>query len=177
MNRTLVPIALFASFILWPVSAAAGQQSAADNPPACSSTTTLDDLVKALDEAVSGPANKDRTCLRQVMLPDARLSPVGRSQDGGFSPHILTVDGWIDAVAKRGSTSFYERQVKVDKQQYGHIAHLWCSYEIRPTPDGEATVRGVNSIQAVFDGTRWRVLAVLWDSETTAATAPDKKAP
>ncbi len=120
-------------------------------------------------------ANKDRACLRQLLLPGARLTPVSKAPDGSFGPHILTVDGWIEAVEKRNTTAFYERQVKVEKQQYGHIAHLWCDYEIRPTPDGNAMMHGVNSIQAVFDGSRWRVLAIFWESETTAGQAPDKK--
>lgn len=111
------------------------------------------------------------------MLPEARLSPVGKQQDGSFGPHLLTVDGWIEAVARRGNEAFYERQIKIDRQEYGQIAHLWCAYEIRRTPDGSATVHGVNSIQAVFDGERWRVLAILWEAETTAGTATEKKRP
>lgn len=111
------------------------------------------------------------------MLPEARLSPITKAADGSFAPHLLTVDGWIEVVAKRGSTPFYERQVKVDKQQYGHVAHLWCAYELRNTPDGQATLSGVNSIQAVNDGTRWRVLSILWEPETTAGGPPDTKTP
>jgi hypothetical protein len=38
----------------------------------CRPATTLDELTKALDDAVSGPGNKDRTCLRDLMLTDAR---------------------------------------------------------------------------------------------------------
>ena len=43
---------------------------------ACPSAKTLDDLVKALDDAVSGPTDKDRTCMRQLLIPEARLIPV-----------------------------------------------------------------------------------------------------
>jgi hypothetical protein len=78
-------------------------------------------------------------------------------------------------VAKRGKQELYERQVKVTKEEYGHMAALWSEYEIRPTPDGKATQHGVNSIQALYDGSRWRVLAVLWETEATAgAAAVDK---
>lgn len=141
-------------------------------PAACPSATTLNELTKALDDAVSGPGNKDRACLRQLMLPDARLSPLSQAPDGKLAPRNLTVDDWISAVAKRGSEEFYERQVKVTTHQYGQIAELWCDYEIRPTPDGAATMHGVNSIQAVYDGTRWRVAAILWETEKTAGEAP-----
>ncbi len=144
---------------------------------ACPSTATLDDLTKALDDAVSGPGNKDRTCLRQILLPDARLSPIRKTEDGAFSPRILTTDDWIAAVAKPGNGAFYERQIKVKAETYGHFAHLWSTYEIRPTPDGKPEMTGINSVQAVFDGTRWRVLSILWEPNTTAGPVPEKYLP
>ncbi len=150
---------------------------AQDGKPACASAATLDELIKSLDDAVSGPGNKDRTCLRQVLLPDARLSPIHKAEDGTFSPRLLTADDWIAAVAKRGSEAFYEVQVKVKSETYGHFAHLWSTYEIRPTPDGKPEMTGINSIQAVFDGTRWRVLSVLWEPNTTAGPVPEKYLP
>ena len=154
----------------------------AQAPPAAASATclpygTLDELIKAIDDAVSGPADKDRACLKALLLPEARLSPVIKAEDGTAAPHILTVDGWIDAVRKRGSAAFYERQVKVSSDVYGHIAHLWSTYEIRPTPDGKAQVRGINSIQAVNDGSRWRVIEILWQAETPSETIPARYLP
>jgi hypothetical protein len=142
----------------------------------CPSSTTLEELTKALDEAVSGPAGKDRTCLRELMLPDARLTPIRKADDGTFAPAILTLDDWINSVAVRGG-EFYERQVKVQSETYGHFAHMWSTYVIRPTPDGKASVIGINSVQAVYDGARWRVLSVLWEPDTTAGPVPEKYLP
>jgi len=144
---------------------------------ACPSTKTLDDLVKALDDAVSGPADKDRTCLRQVLLPDTRLIPVSKGKDGAIAPHILTVDDWITRVKARGHSEFYEVQVKYPSEVYGHIAHLWSTYEIRPTPDGKPEARGINSIQAVFDGNEWKVMQILWQAETPDEPVPQKYLP
>lgn len=144
---------------------------------ACPSTATLDELVKALDAAIGGAANKDRTCLREVLLPEARLSPISKTPQNGFAPRLLTVDDWISAVAKHGSEVFYEVQVKVKTETYGHMAHLWSTYEIRPTPDGKAEVTGINSIQAVYDGSRWRVLSVLWEPSATAGPIPEQYRP
>jgi len=158
------------------------QQLHAQTPPAaasgsCLPSGTLDELIKAIDDAVSGPADKDRACLKALLLPEARLSPLTKATDDSYMPHILTVDGWIEAVGKRGSAAFYERQVKVSSDVYGHIAHLWSTYEIRPTPDGKALVRGINSIQAVNDGNRWRVIEILWEAETSAETIPARYLP
>ncbi len=148
------------------------QSAAAPQPPACPPTATLDQLVTALDDAVSGPATKDRTCMRDVLLPDARLIPVSKLPDGTIAPRILTIDGWIDAVSRRGSEVFYERQIKVKSETYGPIAHLWSTYEVRPTPDGKAEVRGINSIQAIFDGQRWHIISIVWHAETSADAIP-----
>ena len=149
------------------------QTPAAPVAPACPATPTLDKLIAALDNAVGGPANKDRTCMRQLLLPEARLIPV--SATGAV--RVLTLDDWIAAVAKRGSDSFYEVQVKHPSQSYGHIAQLWSTYEIRPTPDGKPEVRGINSIQAVYDGQNWKVLEILWQAETPSTPIPPEYLP
>jgi hypothetical protein len=144
----------------------------------CPTTATLDQLISALDDAVSGPADKDRTCFRQIMLPDARLIPVS-TPSGSTTPahHILTTDDWIAAVRKRGTTPFYEVQVKYSSETFGHIAHLWSTYETRPTPDGKPIARGINSIQAVFDGQQWKILEILWQTENATDQIPAQYLP
>jgi hypothetical protein len=152
-------------------------QAPAPVPAMCSDAATLDELIKALDEAVSGPADKDRSCMRELLLPEARLSPIGKRPDGMYAPHILTLDGWVEAVRKRGHDVLTEHQVKVKVETYGHLAHLWSTYELRLQPDGPPTVRGINSIQAVFDGKRWRVSEILWQAESPDLPIPEKYLP
>src|ERR1700749_4985133 len=78
--------------------------AAAPAPPpivtTCPSAGTLDELVEAIDAAVSGPGNKDRTCFRGLFAPDARLIPIRVGADGAATPRILTVDDWVSLVAK-----------------------------------------------------------------------------
>ena len=150
------------------------QASAA--PATCPSTATLDGLIKATDAAVSGPANKDRTCFRALFLPNARLIPIRVSADGTATPRILAVDDWINAVAKRGSESFTEKQIKVGTETYGHMAHLWSTYETLGS-DGKMMDRGINSIQAIFDGRQWHVLQIIWQAESPTERVPEKYLP
>jgi hypothetical protein len=150
--------------------------------PACPSTATLDQLITAVDAAVSGPGNQDRTCFRALFLPDARLIPIRIAADGTATPRILTVQDWIDAVAKRGSASFIEHQVKVKTETWAHIAHLWSTYETHAAPEAGATEgklmdRGINSIQAVFDGKQWKVIEITWQAEIPADPVPEKYLP
>jgi hypothetical protein len=169
MNRKALPL-LLAALVLAPCLVA---QSPAEPAAACPSTATLDDVIKAIDAAVSGPANKDRTCFRALFLPDARLMPLVKNKDdGSIAPRILTVQGWIDAVAKRGSEGFTEKQVKVKTETWGDEAHLWSTYTTSSQTDGKEMDRGINSIQAIFDGKSWKVISILWQAES-----PDRKLP
>lgn len=149
--------------------AGAAQTGAAPN---CPSTATLDQLPKAIDDAVSGPGNKDRACLRAVLMPEVRLIPVTVSPDGHLKTTVLSVDDYVDRAAKRGDKPFYEHQIKYSTETYGNIAHLWSTYTVTETPDGKPIVRGVNSIEAVKDGTRWRVLEISWQAETPGNPLP-----
>ena len=160
-------------------------QASAAKPPivtVCPSAATLDELIEAIDAAVSGPGNQDRTCFRGLFAPDARLIPIRIGADGTVTPRILTVQDWIDAVAKRGNAVFYERQVKVSAESWDHMAHLWSTYETRTTPDGKppdgkVIDRGINSIQAIFDGKQWHVIQIVWQAQTPANPVPEKYLP
>lgn len=167
----LRPLSLLALVFLF--AAPAGFAQTAPAPAACPATPTLDKLISALDAAVSGPANKDRTCMRQLLLPEARLIPINPA----VSVRVLTIDDWIAAVAKRGSDAFYEVQIRHPSESYGRVAQLWSTYEIRPTPDGKPEGRGINSIQAVYDGQNWKVLEILWQAETPQTPIPAKYLP
>lgn len=149
----------------------------AQTPSACPSTKTVDELIKALDAAVSGPANKDRTCFRQLFTANAQLVPMAKGPDGNPVPRTLNVDGWIAAVAKRGSDVFYEKQIKYSSDVYGHIAHIWSTYETRSTPEGKPIDRGINSIEAVKDGQEWKVEHILWEAERPGEPVPQKYLP
>jgi hypothetical protein len=178
MFRSALFLALSATLFAPALSA---QTPVPDQPqatvPACLAAATLDQLPKALDDAISGPGDRDRTCLRQLMLPDVRLVLMARGADGGVTPRTLSLDDWISAMQRRGPTPLFERQVKVRTETYGGIAHLWNTYEIRPAADAKATSRGINSIQAIFDGQRWRVVEVLWEAEAATEPIPERYLP
>jgi len=173
MIRSALFLVLSAFVVLPAVRAqtpAAGQPAAA---PACLPAATVEQLPKALDDAISGPGDKDRACLRQLMSADVRLVLVSPSAP----PRLLTLDDWIAAMARRGSVAMFEHQVKTRTETFSHIAHLWSTYEIRTTADGAATSRGINSVQAIFDGERWKVIAVLWQPATATDPIPEKYLP
>jgi hypothetical protein len=182
MRRLSVLLALTAALSAPALRAQAPEPKITAAVSACPHTATLDQLITAIDAAVSGPGNQDRTCFRALFLPDARLIPIRIAAGGTATPRILTVQDWIDAVAKRGSAVFYEKQIKVRSESWAHVAHLWSTYETRTTPDGkppEGKVldRGINSIQAIFDGKQWHVIEITWQAEVPADPIPEKYLP
>jgi hypothetical protein len=183
MPRSAVLLAMGVVFLTATLSAqsnpppAAMSRSAGTPSAACLATTTLDELVKAIDNAVSGPANQDRTCFRALFTQDARLIPIRIAADGTATPRILTVQDWIDAVAKRGSAALSEHQIKVRTESWAQLAHLWSTYTTTDTPTGKQLDRGINSIQAVYDGKQWRVIEIVWQAETPAEPVPEKYLP
>ena len=178
MRRLAVILAIAALAFAPALRAQSQEKTAPAQAASCPVPATLDELTKDLYEAVSGPANQDRTCFRTLFLPDARLMPlVKNNDDGSVAPRVLTVNDWIERAAKRGSTAFYEKQVKATTEIYGHEAHLWSTYENGPKPDGKAEVRGINSIQAVFDGKSWKVISIMWQAETPEEPLPSKYLP
>ena len=173
MSRNAVVLALAAALFAALPPALPAQSNAPSTPAAaCPPTATLDQLIVAVDDAVTGPANKDRTCMRQLFLPSVRLIPVNPATG---TMRLLTTDDWIQAVGKRGTDLITEKQIKFQSETFGHIAHLWSTYETYD--NGKMLDRGINSIQAVYDGQNWKVIEILWQAETPTAPIPAQYLP
>jgi hypothetical protein len=182
MRRPTLLIALALALLAPSLRAQAPEPQITAAVPACPSTATLDLLVTAIDAAVTGPANQDRTCFRALFLPEARLIPIKPNKDGTATPTVLTVDDWINLVAKRGKLYLIEKQIKVSTDSWAHVAHLWSTYEThlgsadKPT-EGKLLDRGINSIQAIYDGKQWHVTQIIWQAQTSDDPVPEKYLP
>jgi hypothetical protein len=172
MPRLATVITVLAALTAPVVSAQTSAPTTPSAPASCPPSATLDQLIVALDAAVTGPANKDRTCIRQLLLPQVRLIPVATPT---ATPRLLTVDDWIAAVAKHGDSVVSEKQIKFQSETYGNVAHLWSTYETGI--DGKPFTRGINSIQAVFDGQNWKIVEILWQVESPTTPIPTQYLP
>ena len=56
----------------------------------------------AIDAAISGPADKDRACMKALLLPEARMMFVSLGADGATTYRLETLDDWIARVKARG---------------------------------------------------------------------------
>ena len=140
---------------------------------------SIDAIVAAAYEAISGPAGKKRDWDRErsLFVPGARLIPTaleaGRD-DVDLAPQMLDVEGYIARVEPYfDSNGFYEKEVARRTEQFGQIAHVWSTYESRHAPDdAKPFIRGINSIQLFYDGKRWWIVSIYWQHETSEYPLP-----
>jgi hypothetical protein len=164
---------------LWVLLAAATPSPAATAAPAPAASpgdvASMEAIVAALYDVISGPAGKPRDWarMRSLFLDGARLVPTGIRPDGSVGSRLLAVDDYIERsspfFAKDG---FFERETKHQVERFGHIAHVFSTYESRHAPDAAPFARGVNSIQLVNDGKRWWILTILWENESENVKLP-----
>ena len=138
---------------------------------------SIDAIIAAAYEAISGPAGKKRDWDRERALyyPGARLVPTGKPGDASaLEPQILDIEGFIARVEPYfNENGFYEKEIARRTEQFGRIAHVWSTYESRHDPaDAEPFMRGINSIQLFHDGKRWWILNIYWQQESPAHPIP-----
>ena len=143
--------------------------------------SSIDAIISAAYEVISGPAGKKRDWDRErsLFLPGAGLIPTatvpGRN-DVELTPLILDVDGYIQRVEPIfAENGFYETEIARRTEQFGRIAHVWSTYESRHHPDDpEPFMRGINSIQLFNDGSRWWIVNIYWQHEGETNPLPAK---
>jgi hypothetical protein len=139
---------------------------------------SIDAIIAAVYDVISGPAGKKRDWdrMRSLFVPGARLIPTGPRQAGGYGSRVLTVDEYVERASgffeKEG---FYEREAARRIEQFGEIAHAFSTYESRHAPDDvKPFQRGINSIQLMNDGKRWWVVTIFWQGEDEKTPLPEK---
>ena len=164
---------LFSGAILASALAATALAQAPD--AACALPAEPKAIPAAIDAAITGPADRDRACMKALFIPEARLIVVSIGADGAPSYTILTLDDWIARVKARGHALLEEKQVKFHIQHYGNIVHLWSTYALHS--DGKQVARGINSIQAIKEADGWRVIVIMAQAESATAPLPKEYLP
>ncbi|HYY98047.1 MAG TPA: hypothetical protein VE642_05615, partial [Pyrinomonadaceae bacterium] len=155
-----------------------------------SDVVSIDSIIAAVYDVISGPAGQKRDWerMRSLFVPGARLMPTSPVRPAGAAPdaplkgdepfgtRVLDVEGYI---ARGGpyleEHGFFERESARRTETYGHIAHVWSTYESRnKADDPKPFARGVNSIQLMNDGARWWVVNIFWEQETPRTPLPAK---
>lgn len=150
-----------------------------DSIPADSKdVSSVDAIIGAIYNVISGPAGQKRNWerMRTLFVPDARMMPTGKRPTGEFVRRALRVEDYINTsgpfLEKEG---FFETEIGRRTEQYGNIVHVFSTYESRKLlTDEKPFMRGINSIQLWNDGKRWWIINILWQSENKDTPIPEK---
>lgn len=136
---------------------------------------SVDAIMAAVYDVISGPAGqaRDWNRFRSLFAPGARLIPTGRRPDGTGVLRPWTVEEYITVAGPGLASGFFERELGRKQERYGNIVHLMSAYDSRrKADDAQPFARGVNSFQLWYDGARWWVVTIYWESETPATPIP-----
>ena len=134
-------------------------------------TASMDSIISALYGSISGGPGVQRDWARfnNLFHKDARLIPTGKNAGTGlYNATSFTPEEYV----KRSEpfmmqNGFFEKEIARKTIRFGNIVHLFSTYEGRnKESDEKPFLRGINSIQLLFDGKRWWILTVYWQAET-----------
>ena len=161
----------------WP--AGNGHVAVPNVAPRAGDVASIDGMIKAWYEVITGPAGQPRQWARDrtLYIPDMRF--VSTSTEAGavqarVSSHQAYVDASDGEMVQKG---FFEKEIHRVTEQYGPIAHVWSTYETRESDNGPVTARGINSIELYWDGKRWWIANAMWADESKGQPIPPQYLP
>lgn len=180
MPRTLLAVAA----ILLAALPARGQEApprvtVPQVDPRPEDVTTIDGIVAAFYEVISGPAGEPRDWGRDATL---YLEPMWFTiasvdpETGTPMARTISKQQFVDeSDAFLVESGFEEREIHRETRRFGNVAHVWSTYEWS-TDDGR-NGRGINGIHLFHDGARWWITHATWDSEREGNPIPDEFLP
>lgn len=174
MTARVSPLAL--ALLLLGAAPAAAQDTPATPTARPADVGTIDSIITVLYAVISGPVGEPRQWDRfhSLMHPSARLMPTGCSPAGQCSVRV-----WTPAEYQQRADSvlvaigFFEKELHRTTERYGNIAQAFSSYESYRRGETAPFSRGINSIQLFWDGTRWWIMSIFWDSERPGNPLPE----
>ena len=147
--------------------------------PRPADVATVDGVVKAYYDVITGPAGQPRQWSRDrsLYIPDLRFVATGVAKGRPYA-RVMTHQDFVD-----GSDSsfvhdgFFEREIHRVTRTYGNIVQVFSTYEEHRTADGPVEGRGINALQLFWDGSRWWVASAIWFEEDPARPIPSEFLP
>jgi quinol monooxygenase YgiN len=162
---------------------ALAQEMAAEAPPAAdpADVESIDAIMTAVYDVISGEAGEARDWDRfmSLFIPEARLIPSGRNQQGQHGYAVWTPQQYVETVGPQlEENGFFEDEAYRVTEHWGDIAHLFSTYNSYHTAAdmeaGKTFQRGINSFQLMYDGERWWVVSIFWEAEAPDRPIPDE---
>jgi hypothetical protein len=136
-----------------------------------SDVSTLDGILHALYEVLSGPAGQRRDWdrYRTLFMDGARMIVVVAVAGEKPRARLLAVEDYIRRVEPIFAVEdFWERETRRQTEAFGRVAHVLSTYESLRDPEGPPFERGANSMQLFYDDSRWWVVSIMWNTSRSA---------
>jgi hypothetical protein len=140
--------------------------------------SSIDAIVHAAYDTISGPAGRQRDWnrFRSLFVSGARLAAVVPNQQGGLRTVVLSPEDYIqhdDPYFQKNG--FFEREVARRTERFAGVAQVFSTYESRHAADDPKPFeRGINSFQLMNDGRRWWIVTIFWQGETSESPIPQE---
>jgi hypothetical protein len=177
MKIRMISAVLFLSVAL--AAAAQTHVAVATVAPRQDDVATIDGMVKAYYEVVTGPAGQPRDWARDrtLYIKDLRFVIVDFDKNGQPAPKIVDHQQFVDSSNAMLTKGFVEKEIHRVTERFGPIAHVWSTYETRQTETGPIIMRGINSIELFWDGKRWWIANAIWTDESKENPIPKEYLP
>lgn len=140
---------------------------------------TLDGIIRAYYETITGPAGQPRQWARDrtLYIPDMKFVSIeirGNKPYANVMSHQQYVEASDAYMVKNG---FFEREIHRVSRSYGTMTQVFSAYEARNTEKGPVIARGINSLELFHDGNRWWITAAMWEDERPGNPIPKEFLP
>jgi predicted metalloprotease with PDZ domain len=149
-------------------------EAAKGYPANPSDVASIDGLIKATYDVISGPAgprNWDR--FYSLFLPEAKMGASAKRPNGSTIFRSFTPAEYQKNNAPYFTQSgFYEQELGREAKEFGNLAHVQSAYQYRFTPDGKVEQRGINYFTLVKADDRWWIAELVWQDESNETPLP-----
>jgi len=139
---------------------------------------SIDSTIETLYSVISGDKGvaRDWKLFKYLFHKDAKLIPSGTNKLGKTEARFMSPDEYINTSGKwLFENGFHEKEIGRTTERFGNIVHVFSTYEsFRTKTDMKPFMRGINSIQLLYDGNRWWILNVYWMAENPKNKIPEK---
>lgn len=134
-------------------------------------TGTPEVLTASLYAFISGAKDQKRDVekIRALFHPQARLMVAAKHPEHGAFLRPMELEAFLTFAVPQWEKGFFERSTAVTVTRHEGLAQVWSPYEIRLEAEGPVMYTGVNALQCAWDGKRWWITHLEFQSAPTAA--------
>jgi len=143
---------------------------------------SIDAVVDAYYGSLSGEGGGRRAHKRRYASLFAKsalvVTPTLQNERGEMIPNVRPIADWMTRYPDERDNSFYEWEVARRTEQFGHMAHVYSTYEIRDKKtDPQPRRHGVTSFNLAFIDGRWWIVTLQWSGLQADLPLPERYQP